>query len=526
MALSPTSELRFRTRDGAPCACREWTPLLLELPCAPEDWQEIVVTVNGAGRPVQLRRFGQSVHIVCEWPECGAGNYVVTIDCSRTYRETHRLFVPPAKLSADGLQLLMEDLDHRLPHALAATLQRGGALAGLCIRPPEAINRAAELIRLRRIVEGGPRGVGLAALLRMIARDPHRLLRETTLVVPTERARLTSPTLLLQALYRAYSVDDDGLPLRIADRRVEPTHDVPENRLLRHVHDLVARRLRRLRLLLPETARGEVDSVAESLADARRAATFLNEVAPLAHPPTQPSMVLLRRPEYRRVLELWRELALALEVRLEAEALDTPLGSVPALYELWGALAVTVAVSDIAITRGFRVTHQRLVRPVAGTMLVEFVPDGECVLDLAHADGRRLRLVPQRSFGVAGPFRSVSYTQRPDLALEFTRTGAPPALLLLDPKYKVDDVNGIRPKKDDIDKMHAYRDAIVREDGERAVVHAAILYPGPPVRFGESVSAIRADPEASEQLAGTIERLLCEHAFGEPTQPADSYIPG
>ena len=157
--------------------------------------------------------------------------------------------------------------------------------------------------------------------------------------------------------------------------------------------------------------------------------------------------------------------------------------------------------------------RQRLVRPVAGTVLVQLVPDGECVLDLAHADGRRLRLVPQHSFGGAGPFRSVSYIQRRDFALEFTRTGAPPALLLLDPKYKVDDANGIRPKKDDIDKMHAYRDSIVRDDSERAVAHAAILYFGPPVRFGEEVSAMRTDPEAPEELARMIEQLLCEHAL-------------
>ncbi|AWK86252.1 nuclease domain-containing protein [Azospirillum thermophilum] len=51
--------------------------------------------------------------------------------------------------------------------------------------------------------------------------------------------------------------------------------------------------------------------------------------------------------------------------------------------------------------------------------------------------------------------------------MEVTRPGAPPVLLLLDPKYKIDDANGTRPKKDDIDKMHAYRDSIVCGDGAR-----------------------------------------------------------
>lgn len=60
---------------------------------------------------------------------------------------------------------------------------------------------------------------------------------------------------------------------------------------------------------------------------------------------------------------------------------------------------------------------------------------------------------------------------------------------------------------------YAYRDSIVREDGESAVAHAAILCLGPPVRFGGRVSAMRADPEAPEELARTIKRLLCEHAL-------------
>ena len=60
---------------------------------------------------------------------------------------------------------------------------------------------------------------------------------------------------------------------------------------------------------------------------------------------------------------------------------------------------------------------------------------------------------------------------------------------------------------------HAYRDSIVRDDSERAVAHAAILYFGPPVRFGEEVSAMRTDPEAPEELARMIEQQLCEHTL-------------
>ena len=60
-----------------------------------------------------------------------------------------------------------------------------------------------------------------------------------------------------------------------------------------------------------------------------------------------------------------------------------------------------------------------------------------------------------------------------------------PRLFVFDPKYKLDseghDEESLtgRPHKTDIDKMHAYRDAIRGEGGKRVIEYAAILYPGP-----------------------------------------------
>ena len=56
-------------------------------------------------------------------------------------------------------------------------------------------------------------------------------------------------------------------------------------------------------------------------------------------------------------------------------------------------------------------------------------------------------------------------------------------LILFDPKYKLDsETNGEpgdgKPKKVDIDKMHAYRDAIRLADGDRVIRYAATNYPG------------------------------------------------
>lgn len=509
MVSSPSSELTFLGPDGAARAGREWTALLLHLPCRAAEWEGLGVAVNGVSWPVQLRRFGSLTRVVCDWPPSAAGTYEITITGLAAGTAKHRLFIPPAKMSTAQLSTLLTDLDERLPHALVASLRKGGALAGLVgNQPPNPTGTAAELERLRVIVEGER---GLARLLCRIAQDPHRQLKEVLWDMPTARARRIGPRQLREALYRDHKPDDDGIPLRIQDRRVETTCDVPENRLLRHLHDMVTRRLARLSARLPG-GEARCTALIQTLADARRRARFLEGVGPLAHPPTQISHVMIHRPDYAQVLSLWRQLTDGLTVQLADSVLDTGLKDVPALYELWGCLSVIQTVVDAALEQGFQVVAQDIVRPVPGCLLVALSPGGGSAVTLAHADGRRIDLAQQRPFTDRGLWQSVSFTQRPDLVLELSAPGTLPRLMIFDPKYKRDDGNG--PQKADIDKMHAYRDAIIHADGGRIVRHAAILYPGPTRFFGPGLSAIAALPGEDATMADSIHRLLADHLFG------------
>lgn len=65
-----------------------------------------------------------------------------------------------------------------------------------------------------------------------------------------------------------------------------------------------------------------------------------------------------------------------------------------------------------------------------------------------------------------------------------------------------------QPKKVDIDKMHAYRDAI-RDGGLRRVVsHAAILYPGATVQYDGGVAALSALPDDPKPLIDAVKDIL------------------
>ena len=65
-----------------------------------------------------------------------------------------------------------------------------------------------------------------------------------------------------------------------------------------------------------------------------------------------------------------------------------------------------------------------------------------------------------------------------------------------------------KPKKADIDTMHAYRDAIRDEQGRHVVRYAAILYPGPEVRFDEGLEALQSVPGMEQGLEARLGEVI------------------
>jgi predicted component of viral defense system (DUF524 family) len=237
--------------------------------------------------------------------------------------------------------------------------------------------------------------------------------------------------------------------------------------------------------------------------EARRHAGFLDDVRRLDRAPDVLTMVLLRRPEYRALFAIWQEMIAGHVVELDDAALEAPFENLPYLYELWGTLEMVRAVVEDAVTSGFEVRQERLFRRLPGSVLIEGLRANQPMVELVDpGNGAELRIVPQRSFAGSGALRSVSFEQVPDLAVELDRPGHETEVYLFDPKYKLRaDGEQARPVKDDIDKMHAYRDAIISaKTGERVVRYAAILYPGPSCSYGDGVAALHADPADGDAI--------------------------
>jgi predicted component of viral defense system (DUF524 family) len=256
-----------------------------------------------------------------------------------------------------------------------------------------------------------------------------------------------------------------------------------------------------------------------------REASFLDEVALPGYLPTKATMVLLRRPLYRAVFERFLEFHREVFVQLDEPRLDAPLDNLPHLYETWGALNVIAAALEVGEELGFETRLQRIASHTDHTVFIRVLPDGEPALVMVHPnDGREIRVVPQKSFGrTAKPYRSISFPQRPDLTIEISRANGKPELLVFDPKYKLrsenmtgpvdpddDSLEGPpgQPKKVDIDKMHAYRDAIRDSQLRTVVTQAAILYPGPSVVFDGGIAALAARPDKPNRLIADVKQIV------------------
>jgi predicted component of viral defense system (DUF524 family) len=359
-------------------------------------------------------------------------------------------------------------------------------------------------------------------LLPEIGRDPHRILRKSEYWVERNRARRVEPVGLIAAFRKASNIEPEThLPRQLPDVRVEQTADVYENRLVRSYHDQVDTRLRRIkaafhaRNLFPALL--EVEELERTLRRARQAAPFLDEVSPPQHLRTRATMVLLKRPYYRALLESFLEFRRTAFVELDDVGLETPLENLPHLYESWGTLHVIHVLLRVAAGLGYTAGPPRLARHSDGGLYIRVLPDGQSAVELHHEPtGIRASLIPQRSYyPSSSPIRSISFGQTPDMTMEVRRPGEQPILYVFDPKYKLDseidaEPGDGKPKKVDIDKMHAYRDAIRGPDGRRVVRYAATLYPGPEVHYGDRIEALAARPLEPDLLDERLNEILTE----------------
>ena len=347
-----------------------------------------------------------------------------------------------------------------------------------------------------------------------ITRRPHvTWIAQRETIAPTQPIKATSDT-VRQLSRPGVRVPWPGgpvqsIPLRLERRRTEATHDTTPNRFVRFA-------LERWRQVVADIERGlatqaqnaavargrrEVASTLEYL-DAVLSHDLFKDLSSLTRFPAD-DQVLQRREGYRDVFRAYLEFELA--ARLSWRGADSSYAAgqrdVATLYEYWVFLQLAKVVAQLT---GHSFDLRPLVEVRADGLNVVLQSGKEIVVSgIVERANRRMKveLCFNRTFGEgARDLSSWTRPMRPDCSLIVSAApgeaaGFEPLVLHFDAKYRVDqlfelfgDADTIDPLsnlapteerigrkgalREDLLKMHAYRDAIRRSAG------AYVLYPG------------------------------------------------
>jgi hypothetical protein len=435
---------------------------------------------------------------------------VITLECGPV-RETRRI--------EDDFLRVLNELTTAIPEATALRLLECGGLSGMSLHPEAEATLEQEYFKLRAAIYGTRERQGIVQFLPEIQSDCHEVLLTRQVLCAASKARKPDTAGLVRALSMPGNVSPYDTLYNVYDTTVESSYNTYENRLVKAYIQAIYGRLSRLQARLESTAFAfshEMDGLLSAFRLARSRAVFLNGVKTPFITLSHITMVLLKKPPYRAVLEGYLELLKQFLVRLEEPKLLQAFNEFPYLYQLWGTLKVVNAVLQVCGQSGFRcVSHPLLKRDKAG-LLVQIVADGQPAVELTRrATGTRVRLIPMKTAASGEQEQSSGQEQRQFIAIEITTPGKQTGVILFDTKYQVAGDNAalaVEPIKEDVLKMLVSLNMTRPADEAAAVLYAAILYPGPRTTFSPLVEALPAHPKdgaaLDEILRDVIRRCL------------------
>ena len=370
-------------------------------------------------------------------------------------------------------------------------------------------NTAYERFSFLRATLTSPR---LVAAFGMIVAAPHRdWLAEVEMRSPAQGMKPNTASIrrLVSAPHRDLWPDSfipgvKSLPTQLEIQTREHTVDTPPNRFVKYAIRSWMELVADLRSAISQRGEGdlkrrglrETDSVLELL-ETMASEPLFREVGQMSGFP-EGNTVLPRREGYKEFLEAYiqSEAALRLSWGDPENVFRAGVRDVAQLYEAW--CFVQLAASVKSLCDSFDETS--LVKVIDGTSNISLNQGRETLVQgIAERLGRKIEvmLYYNRSFSGSGANGSWTRAMRPDCsvmlrALGTTDSGFETAWIHFDAKYKADrladvlgepgesdshagEVQGPSQsfaKRDDLLKMHAYRDAIRRSLG------SYVLYPG------------------------------------------------
>jgi len=371
----------------------------------------------------------------------------------------------------------------------------------------------------------------LLPVLRVVLAQPLRGLERVSHWTPIERIRQVDASSLLGAVTPrarltrvpqpgnfAMALALDGhLPEQVQERRSETTLDVVENRFVKAFLDQALAIIDAVRTLaltktpgsFPTALLADCSRMARALAPIRQHSMW-RDVSDMRRLPGE-SQALQRRRGYKQVFRHFLRLRMACRLPFKSTERMLEIKDIAELYEMWCFFEVerqvTAALAEPPVSAETPAVTDFAAR-VPWNLRVAWAGGTELFYNLSFSPRNREN-------------RSYSLGLRPDIVLRIPN-GPNGGDHIFDAKFKVDTSAKRHGQflRDDINKMHTYRDALP------SVRSAWILYPGTVSRFYElergrlndledlsanprGVGAIALLPAGDRQLTATGLAVTC-----------------
>ncbi|MBS2007305.1 MAG: DUF2357 domain-containing protein [Cyanobacteria bacterium SZAS TMP-1] len=469
------------------------------------------------------------------WPACGPGQYKVSLECGEI-RERRVITVRPQNFNEAEFKKIVQDLSDLLPLSIASRLQECGGLPGVTLVANHELSIDQEYHRLRRAIKGTQDRPGIIQILPMIQRDCFQVLIARHELRKINKARRPDISKLPEAMSMPGNITSNGALKQMFDMTVERTYETYENRLVKAYVQALQSQLSRLTSRLeteqapPATAR-EIQDLAGEFRLVCARTPFLKQVRLPFHSAERITMVLLKKPAYRAVLEDYLALYKRAPVRLEDPALNTPLNKFPYLYQLWANLKVVKAMLQVCSDAGYKCTQHKWLKRDSNGFYFDLMKDCTMAIVLTcPTTGKTVRVIPWSPASGQGALNH-RQTMPPAIAVGVYVAGKPPVVLVFDPKYKVvgespeqvaakqaagngensgsmPGLESIQPMPEHVDELRSCMEAVTAPGGSREIHYAAILYPGLRKQLGPDLEALPARPGADEDIEKIVGDVL------------------
>jgi hypothetical protein len=374
--------------------------------------------------------------------------------------------------------------------------------AGSLLSRKSPVERLGFITRLLQDLSGAVEQIALAPLVAPV--------NDTRIAAPPDRARRVGTAALLRAVRSGHA----GRWMEDTVTALSP--DTPENRAVCAFLGRLRRDSQAIRGMAEAASEPEIAHTAQHCAGQLSGLGGRLEGEGLGSPSAAawsapPTHRMLAHPVYARVADWIRRYRQSFSFDWGHPLFGLPSRETWRLYETWGLFQTLQAMitlgyepADMAADASalFGVKEDRL--------FFRLMKGQESRVLLRGPQGRTVVLFYNRTY--AARRQSLSRTMQPDIALE----DGEGQTWILDPKFKSYDLPGA--EGDDVDQMHAYRDAIVDGNGHKPVQRAWCLYTGsaagtarPLIAYGPSdrsvVGALCLRPGDAESFARLCQLL-------------------